>query len=482
MSVYILYTVGNRDLLINGETIPPQEQRRKGEQILKEFDAYQDKISAPQLEATINYVLQQQPKIDEVHFFVTDQPEKFGRDYYLSDTLFIGEVLKKYLHSKFPTHKLSKIKVQRIKEINPAQYDEAYKWFSQNLPKKIDKSDLFYLCPTSGTPAVTLGLLLQGIHHFQTQGHVLYFPMGRSSPHKVQFPSLFLFDLQKEVIKHFLTNYNYAAAARLLHETSNINRASPDIPWIKATITATVHRLYFDFDTARTILEEQAIPVTTGKVRNELMLMSDQLNQLIQYTKQETFNQEATLNLLEELYYNTYVTFLAGQYIDFLGRLFRFQEAVCRYLIELHYKLPTDALKQKEEFIQGIKQIPSLVEYLKTKKIEYYTMNIPTFLSLIDFLTQADLLSTEEKERIANIYKLLNQIQNLVSWRNKTIIAHGWQGINKEQLLTEYGVIPEEKPQAPIEDMCQILKLLGKALNRNPYESINSLIIPFLET
>lgn len=486
MPVYLLYTVGNRDLLVEGNPLPSTEQRQKGEQILNDFDSQKDKLSAPQLQATIDYILQQQPKIDELHLFVTDQPKQLGAQYY-SDTCFIGDVLRKYLCFRFPTHLLASIKVRRIQNINVAQYDEVYQWFSQNLNLPQAEDNLFYLCPTAGIPAITQGLLLCGTRRFQSRCQVLYLPIEERMPIEVQFPNLFLLDLHKESLKHFLKNYHYAAASKLLKEMSPLNWKMPTISWIEAVIESTMHRLHFDFTTARRLLEDQAIPFTSGEVRVALISIRNQLGSLIKAAEraEKEFDQQAILDLLEELFYNAEITFLNGQYIDFLGRLFRFQEATCRYLVELYLKLPTDALNKRKIFIQGVEQNPNLVQYLKQSNIDYRTMDIPAFLGVVSYLAQEGFEPSEEnlildKEAITNCYELLNRIQKLASWRNKSIIAHSWQGINKEQLLSEYGVNPEEEALAPVEDMKRVLDWLGKPPKENPFEKVNALILPFL--
>ena len=115
-------------------------------------------------------------------------------------------------------------------------------------------------------------------------------------------------------------------------------------------------------------------------------------------------------------------------------------------------------------------------------------MSIPAFLGLISYLLQENqdpqgmsILSPGDKESLSGIFQLLDRIQGLASWRNKSIIAHGWQHINKEELLREYGVDPEEESLAPVEDMRKILELLWKSPQENPFDKINELLLPFLE-
>jgi hypothetical protein len=53
--------------------------------------------------------------------------------------------------------------------------------------------------------------------------------------------------------------------------------------------------------------------------------------------------------LLRELFWNARAAYRSGRYADFLGRVYRFQEALLRYLVETLLGLPTDLAREVRE-------------------------------------------------------------------------------------------------------------------------------------
>jgi hypothetical protein len=98
MPDHYVANVGNRDLWLDGAPIPAEQCRQRGQEILADYDAYRDRLSAPILEAGLRYVLDHHTDGPGplVHLFATNQSETAG-PYRDKDTVDVARVLKRLL-------------------------------------------------------------------------------------------------------------------------------------------------------------------------------------------------------------------------------------------------------------------------------------------------------------------------------------------------------------------------------------------------
>lgn len=464
MKIIYLHSIGTRDITKGGKHL--SKPREEGEEIYKNFANYKSILEAPLIKPSIELVLEKEKPLKREDFvvflFATDQPEAVPPELRSLDTIFLGQVAIKLLQPIYKGEWNCKV----IKNINPALYDETYKWFSRELKRiaENEKPDKVYVNPTAGTPAITIGLLLQSLLNFGQKVQVIY-NIPLSGPIQVDFPRAFLNTLISERVKQSLKTYNYTIAANLLDEMG--------AEFAKDLALYVHHRLSFNFKEAD-ILLRGTFAKAPPQQRIELNKVIDALNPLL---KEPEGN--GVLPFLTELYYNAQITWKIGRYADFLSRFFRFQEAVLRYLVEKYLQLPTEKEKE-EEFRNGIKQNTALKDFLKEQTVEgtpldYTKMSIPTFLACLKFLKEkgikpdGSLLPEAERTTLEGIYNLLNKMETLNKWRHKSITGHGFKGVSEEEILQEYG-------NSPLEDMAEVLRLLGQDISLNPFDKANELI------
>jgi len=190
--------------------------------------------------------------------------------------------------------------------------------------------------------------------------------------------------------------------------------------------------------------------------------------------------------LLRELLANAAITYGNGRYADFLGRLFRFQEAALRYIVETKLGLPTDMSKARvavngPAFVNGIAASPQLqaaldARIIDDKPLRYDAPNLPTMQAMLDFIvkpggTRADgtpYLTRAETGPYGEIQRRLNKISALAQLRNQSVIAHGFAGVSRERLAEVYG----SDPDGLLEDIRKITQLLKLDSGESPFERI----------
>lgn len=479
MSVVALYTVGNSELELDSVPLHPVNQRQKGQELDNLFEHYASRLHAPMLEACIRYVLARHPCLDRLVLFGTDQPEAVGEKYRNSDTLYIAQVLAKLAQHCFPPpgRKNPKPGVRETKtrtlKCDASAYDEVYKWFGSALSRLIP-GDTYYLCPTAGTPAMTQGLLLQGILHSREHCQVLYVPRGSTEAEERSFATVFLRDLRRERVHQALNSQDFAGACRLLDAQEG---------WRGPFCRYAACRLRSDFSQARLALDE-AIGRADAEDKAKLRAIRDDLLQELKVAIESEFVVKAPA-LLEELYYNAQVTWDQERYDDFLVRLVRFEEICARYLVEKHLHLPTDEVRQSRKFIQAVEDNGYLLEYSKSQKVDqvpldYHKMGIPVFLALVRYLAEKGLnkedqvvVTLEQQSRLGRLYRLLCSLDTLRAWRNN--IVHDFQGVSKEAVLQQYRETTGVESE-PLEAMSQVLELLSRRADRNPFNEAAALI------
>jgi hypothetical protein len=202
--------------------------------------------------------------------------------------------------------------------------------------------------------------------------------------------------------------------------------------------------------------------------------------------------------LLRELYWNAAITYRHRRYADFLGRVYRFQEAVLRYLVEHILGLPTDLSPEVEEanrgrWAEGIRANPRLFAFLEAQKVdgkplEWQKIGRPTYQALLRYATDealgldaegAPLLSPKARARYDALLTRINAFDRLVQLRHRTIIGHDFEGVSEGQLLAAY----KDKRQrdgsrrTPVEGMGQILSMIGLDVRQDPYQAVADFVI-----
>lgn len=166
-----------------------------------------------------------------------------------------------------------------------------------------------------------------------------------------------------------------------------------------------------------------------------------------------------------ELIENTRFQLVNEEYIDFLGRAYRFKEAIFKYIfVERHI--------QQGNFSMHIEamQKRSIMKILR-KRYKIYNANI--VFAITTYINR-----NLEDTRYDEIARILNskRMSDMIELRNDSIVGHGFSGISRSELNRVYG-----DPYGALREFKKCLDLLGLETNGSKYEEVNRLIVEQLQ-
>ncbi len=251
-----------------------------------------------------------------------------------------------------------------------------------------------------------------------------------------------------KVIKKFIDRYDYDGAFSRLKEFGLEETNAAKI------INSCRYAVNFDFKTAKYILNLVDDEIKDSRFYKEL---NTNLQNLIDGEPDSLFS---------ELIANIEFQITNEEYIDFLGRVYRFKEAIYKYLFVLNntdkkrFSL-TDKQMEKREILKNLR---------KTYKI--YNSNLTYGIS-----TYID-RKLSEKPKYVEVDKILNseKMNELIDLRNESIVGHGFKGASGDDIKRAYG-----NPYSVIDDFKDCLRKLGVKVTVNKYISINKLILELLK-
>jgi hypothetical protein len=169
--------------------------------------------------------------------------------------------------------------------------------------------------------------------------------------------------------------------------------------------------------------------------------------------------------IFAELIENTRFQLVNEEYIDFLGRAYRFKEAVFKYIfVERHL--------QKQHFSMHIEamQKRSIMKILR-KRYKIYNANVV-------FAVTTYINRHLEETRYEEVARILNSknMNDMIELRNDSIVGHGFSGISLNELQKVYG-----DPYKALKEFRRCLDLLELKANGSKYEEVNALIIKQLQ-
>lgn len=462
--------VGNSDVTVSGKNLWPP--RTEGQLHWQTYDQHQ--FSAPIIDAYARYFEQNQLLIDRLILFDTDQADtptnniKVRANVILrdKDTCWFGMILERYIQEHW-SHVIRIVERRTIYNINPSLYDDAMQVFGHQLANiKHQPETEYYILATGGTQAFNNALQFKSIARFREKCFVLYKSEHDPAPYSLNIPKQLLDSFNISTAIQLIQQHNFFGAITLLEGSVDQN--------IIGLLRYAKYREDFNFDMARDIL------IT---IQNEVDGTLRDLVRSIQHTAYQ-INQADLKFLLVELYYNAQITYTNGRYADFLGRMFRFQETVLRYLVETTFKISTDYSKAHKaenlaQFNQLLADDPALHAYLEQAKIgdqklDYQHFSVPVMISLINFLTKtADqrYLTRPQQGIYKGILEIINKITNLGQMRNQSIIAHGFQGVSKEKINEAMQLKPD---QDPLDVLRNILAKMQIDIHESPFQQIQT--------
>ncbi|MBW7941375.1 MAG: hypothetical protein H3C64_03020 [Candidatus Kuenenia stuttgartiensis] len=453
IKILLIANIGSRDLQLEGEAIKPA--RIEGERMNENFKSVSEKLSTPILSPIINYLKDNNPDSDiELLLFSTNQ-EDAAEHYRSNDTLYFAKCIQQLYRGKKP---ITKVAIKEI-DANPNLYDSMFEYFGKFLSGKKsmfdDHFDEIYVSLAGGIPACNMALCFHSISIFQQKCVPVYSLEGSGIVVPLQIGKQLIKNSKIALVLKQIENFEYSVASSLLRDLNQEDIASV------AEITR--HRLNFNFDLARS-QSGKLIAKVSGKIRNLLIVFTSEFQELLDHDLK---------SLILELYFNAEIKWKKGEYLDFLGRLFRFQEAVLRYIVETNLEIVTDTDKNKntyENYSRGIQNIEGLIPYLEqypseNNKLLYNKPSVPTLMAILNFITQKN----EGNTSFSNIFNTLRELQRLNTLRNKSPLGHVFEGVSKEK-------IEKIIPGFSLEQLVLVIENLDIKAIENPFIRVNKLI------
>lgn len=478
MEILVLCNVGARDVQLDGK--PFEKPRLDGEQWLSKLEAdpaLASRLSFPIIQPCLEYALKQHPDSSlRLVVFGSDQDDPLYRE---RDTLNSARLAAKFLPGRFSQGKVKAESID-VQGINPSLYDETFEKFAVLLSGlSCPECSVCYVILAGGTPASNTALLLQGVRRYTERLQVIYPPQG-GEPQRLRIGQQVLDSFQRAAAIEHLERLDFANSLPYLVEL--------DVdPGITGLVSYAAQRFAFDFHSAQAALEkalELGDPATRAFIRDKLRHDLDML--LVAQG-----GQQRLVALLKELYWNAAITYQHRRYADFLGRVYRFQEAVLRYLVETVYGVSTDLGQAVREVNQSrweerITRDQSLLAYLKSTTLEGRPLNWrnisrPVYKAMLSYALSMEkrgnaggvpLVPAKDRQHMQALLKRVNALDRLVELRHRTIIGHDFEGVS-EALLVQNNPVKGSPPDA----LAEIMSMLGQDIHQSAYQEIAGYVV-----
>ncbi|MDH8678910.1 hypothetical protein QE109_12160 [Fusibacter bizertensis] len=250
-----------------------------------------------------------------------------------------------------------------------------------------------------------------------------------------------------QVMKKLIERYDYCGAYEVLKDKGMENMDSAVI------INSCRYAVNFDFYTARKHLRRLSESAQKYPVCVDLM------------ANLESLNDGQPDVLMSELLENLKFQIVNEEYIDFLGRVYRFKEAIYKFMF-IKSQLPDRNFTFQMRFLQK-------KEILKILRNHYKIFNNNLIFALNSYFRKYD----KNTAVVDPIIKLMNseKMNQLIELRHNSLIGHGFKGVSAEEIQRVYG-----NPYNVLDDFRACLMSLGIEVQRYKYSIVNELILELL--
>jgi len=493
--------VGNHDVQLRDPDLLPDglrerrvSSRQLGGEILANYNRYVKSVALPIIAPCLRWLLESEgvpPNDLYVHLFASDQnpPPVTPEGEWNKDTVFFAQVIERFLKSGglawMPPGEHEKSKLQLSKRQvhvhtfpgSPANYNNMMAYFGRELSRLtrwIDEKDAVYLEVTGGTPAMTSMLIVSGVEAFGERAHTLYVERGADRPYRIGIGRRFFARQAKAILRTQLTMHGYKSARETLERQGTL--LVPDAErrqLVDLLLQYADRRLAFDFARAREALQ-RAQRYATGDLQAQIQY---RLRELQPGEERE----RSSADLLAELIHSTRIKYEWGDYADFTQRLFRFQEAILRHLVEQMGLEYSDA---DGKYASGswVKSIPGLTEFLEDYAFGsgQKGIDLDRYLNRISLMAIGEFFAEHAPEwaKARSLLKRIERISDVARLRNKGLAGHGFEGVGLEDLERAFG----DGPDTIISHLEDIYAaVFEQVIGSSPYETINEVVVELLE-
>lgn len=448
---HILYlsNVGQRDVLYKNKIIGPENTRDYAKLFLNDYENKVSDLSIPIIQKGIDYILKKESTCHlSICLFCTDQSDE---TYRYSDTVYMADIIQKKIKDLYKLRDDS-IQCFRIHQ-NPSNYENMYVFYKNKMPaisKTLDRVDRVYISNAGGTPACNMSLTLHGTIHFGLKSSVLELPLEGEAG-ETRLAHILVESYEKSLITGMLDSFNFKGCENILSQ-----HAEDPVKINLGLLCRYAHyRLLFDFEKA----EEDILSLDGSFIRipeslsyifpNGNTLVKLFHKQIQNLRKKIEFNGDKTQEEKQEWYtfqrkilceiaLNALIKYETGQYTDFLGRMFRLQEGMLRLAFEeiTGYSTEINSRQEPVDFNNFLKspQGQEIQDFINNNAKTPVSFSKPNTYNLKEILRYYSLRDEEIKSRYRNYIHFTDKIDGWKSYRNKSIIAHGTDGITEANI------------------------------------------------
>lgn len=439
---YFVITIGTRDIqilkekvdelkqridsdfakyLYTNENLPDyycfRQPRESGKKLVENYDQIKDLLSFPMIDPFIDYILNNENEEDELTgvLIYTDQ-ENLQDDsrQKKQDTIYFKDIIEKHLRDKYKIQKINSLKVSE----NVDSIDDQYRMFGKELDKILilpDEVKNVYLFPQGGIDQINQAITLQLIQRYRSK--VIYCQKPENvGVRKLTFPSLFLNDLRKNILKHHLDMYGF-------------DRIDEDIcpfDWLYLMCRYASARLSLNDREARQCYSEMIRKIADKALRRSIN------HKLLTYTSLQPI--PLNRRKLQDLYVNIKIKFCKqSDYRNFLIGLYTLSENLEKQFVDEYFGVDTMVKffnlsnydQDNKEWIDFLKDKlgHEFIERLEQDGIRLYNPNLPTYKEIfIELLDQGKIPHLNNCFSISQYHIYCKAIDKLRGKRNQ--IAH----------------------------------------------------------
>jgi hypothetical protein len=470
MRVAYLANVGTRDVQRQGKFL--DKPRSEGAALGAYYEKLHSELSSPILSAGLRHVLGLAESIACVQLFASDQPAPptTKEVFWEKDTLEFGKLLQRLLRDEFGM-RLARIECAAM-HCNPADYNRTLPFFAEKLRQLVPPETIDVVCvaPVGGADASNVALTINAIRCYRRKCQFIYV-MPDGSVHHLNLHQELLGDYARgEALAH-LRRHDYAAIREVLIQ------AQIGKPWHQHLCAYADRRACFDFARADAALQA-ALDCADG---GEVMLQINHLRQTLKpflverksptsASTEDEWDNWLSLQrlLLGELYFNLSLKANCGEWVDFLGRVFRLHEAILRLIFEMETRHSSDGndMKGYPDFKKCIDERSDIAGLGLEAK--------PTTFALGTIVNHwvREASCGPKYGKALKIHELIGKLSAL---RNKSIIAHGYQPVSEEDICE---ALNGETPLSILHRVRSVLESLSVDLveEKNPYAAAKSLL------
>jgi len=264
-------------------------------------------------------------------------------------------------------------------------------------------------------------LILHAVQHFGENCVQIYVP-DRDEPSELRLGEEMLRAATERRFNEALDASQFRAGARTLEASSRADYRVHACRYAE-------HRLAFDFRRAMDHCRD-AIRESLGETKRFLESHERDTSRLVQGGE----DLDNRTLLIEELFYNLEVKYRSGEFVDALARVFRLQEALLGWVVQRETGIKTDEDKLIEE-AEARSIVPGLWEYVVEKSPRGTKINRRSLTEVSGYLLKPQAgLPAGRVEEISRIRKTANSLDALGQLRNKSIIAHSFEGVSEAEI------------------------------------------------